>query len=108
MLSIITIVFVINIASINTMATEKVQDLLLRTKKEVLSESSDRTMSQRNEDVIYLSAMAEQLASSRNRYSITIFSFIIDNAFVSKIVMLLATQAFAALAAFVKKDLSND
>src|SRR5262249_13177027 len=107
-LSIMIIGFLINIATINSTATTKAQELLLRTKKHILNETSSRTMVEKNADVIYLSAMAEQLAANRDLYSIAIFGFIVDNALVSRVAIILITQAFAALAAFVKKDMKSD
>jgi hypothetical protein len=105
-LSIMIIGFFINIAVINTTGTVNVQELLLRTKKEKLNDISC-TMEDKNAYITYLTTMTEQLAANRKRYSITIFGFVIDNAFVLKIVLTLTAQAIAAGISMAKKDIKG-
>jgi hypothetical protein len=103
-LSIIIIIFLIGIATINTTVTTTVQELLMRTKKEILSEMSSHTMLEKEANVIYLSAMNEHLVASQNLYMITILGFQIDMKFVRTNVLAMLASVISALLAVLKKD----
>jgi hypothetical protein len=106
-LSIIIIIFLIGIATINTTVTTTVQELLMRTKKEILSEMSSHTMLEKEADVIYLSAMNEHLVASQNLYMITILGFQIDMKFVRTTVLAMLASVISALLAVLKKDFQH-
>jgi hypothetical protein len=106
-LSIIIIIFLIGIATINTTVTTTVQELLMRTKKEILSEMSSHTMLEKEANVIYLSAMNEHLVASQNLYMITILGFQIDMKFVRTNVLAMLASVISALLAVLKKDFQN-
>lgn len=103
-LSIIIIIFLIGIAKINTTATSTVYELLTRTKKEILSEISSHTMSEKEADVIYLSAMNEHLVAVQKLYMITILGFKIDMEFVWKSAAAMGGSLVSALLAVLKQD----
>ncbi len=103
-LSLLIIIFLIGIAAINTATTTDVLELLLRTKKEALCETSKRSKDDRSWDITYLTATSEYLSENRHLYSITLFGLLVDNTFITGIALSMITGIGSALLSVVQKD----
>jgi hypothetical protein len=103
-LSLLIITFLIGIAAINTATTTDVLELLLRTKKEALSEKPKRGIGEGLWDIAYITATSEYLSENRPMYSITLFGLLIDNALVTQIALSMLAGIGSALLSVIQKD----
>jgi len=104
-LTILVSIFLIGLVLINELTTNTLLQLLLRTKKEALSDQFRKNSLDKQWNIHYLSATAEYLKENQDLYTIKICGFIINRELAVKVITPLLGGVFTAFGVFVKKRL---
>ncbi len=103
-LSILIIYFLLGIASINSLTTTELLELLLRTKKEALN---GRSKTDKHWDIGYLSARIEYLAANRDLYSIKLLGFTINQSLILNLSITMLVGIIASAFSLIEKRSNN-